>query len=192
MEEGRPGLVSKKDASEVLRILLDEGFRFTIIGGTVVELNLGSKDLGDDLDLFSEEPSALEEEEFIRVAEARSWVLGQTWLGTPRLVARAPGGEVPVEFYDNLYDFYVPPEILEDAVRTMIGGVRVRVVRLEDHIVLKANSGRGSDIERLKEIARLAKKGRLRIDPNRVIETVNLFDEPQVLLRRLRDAGFRL
>lgn len=185
-------MVSKNDASNVLRILLDEGFRFTVIGGTVVELHLGSKDLGDDLDLFSESPSALEEEEFIRLAESRAWTLGQTWLGTPRLIARVQGSEVPVEFYDNMYDFYVPPEILDNASKVSIGNVRVKIVSIEDHIVLKANSGRGSDMERLKEIARHARKGRLRIDSKRVFEAVNLFDEPQVLLRRLRDAGFKL
>ena len=176
----------------MLRLLLDEGFRFTIIGGTVVEVALKSKDLGSDLDLFSEEPSALEEDEFVRLADSRGWVLGQTWLGTPRIVARHGAEEVPVEFYDNLYDFYVPQEILDDALRVSLDGVRVKMIRVEDHIVLKANAGRGSDIERLKELARLAKKGKLRIDQARILDSVNLFDEPQVLLRRLRDAGFKI
>jgi len=185
-------MVSKRGVSEVLRILLDEGFRFTIIGGTVVELALGSKNLGDDVDLFTEEPSVLEEGEFLRVGEEYGWIVGQTWLGTPRLIARGGGEEVPVEFYDNLYDFYVPPEIIESSVRIQLDGVRVRVVSLEDHIVLKANSGRGSDMERLKEIARLHRRGRIRVDASRILDTVNLFDEPHVLLRRLRDAGFKL
>ncbi|MEB3773388.1 MAG: nucleotidyltransferase [Desulfurococcales archaeon] len=184
--------MSRRAVAEVLRVLLDEGFRFTVIGGTVVELALGSRDLGDDVDLFTEEPSVLDEGEFLRVGEEYGWIVGQTWLGTPRLVARARGEDVPVEFYDNLYDFYVPPEIVEASTRIQLDGVRVRVVSVEDHIVLKANSGRGSDMERLKEIARLYRRGRIRIDRSRLLEAVNLFDEPHVLLRRLRDAGFKL
>ncbi len=186
-------MVSKKAFAEAVRSLLDEGFRFTVIGGSVVELALGRRDLGDDIDVFGEKPSpVVEEEEYARVAEERGWTLGQTWLGTPRLLLRAGNEEIPVEFYDNIYDFYVPEEILARAGKTRVSGVTVRMVSLEDHIVLKANAGRGSDIERLKEIARLANKGKLSVNPEKLREAASLFDDEQVILRRLRDAGFKL
>ncbi len=188
------GVVSRRGFASVVRVLLDYGFRFTVIGGTVVEVELGSRDLGDDIDLFAEDPSVvLAEDEYYRVGEELGWSVGQTWLGTPRLLARVEGeGEVPVEFYDNIYDFYVPPEILERARRVRVSGVNARMVLLEDHIVLKANAGRREDMDRLKEIARLVKKGKLRVDPRKIVEAASLFDDEPVILRRLRDAGFEL
>ena len=183
-------MVSRRAFSGVVRLLLDRGFRFTVIGGTVVELALGSRDLGEDIDVFGEEPSPLFEDEYRLLAEEMGWVVGQTWIGTPRVVARFEGEEVPVEFYDNLHDFYVPPEMLERAERVRVDGVRVRMVRLEDHIVLKAHAGRGMDMDRLKEIARLVKKGRLSVDRKAILEAASLFgDEERVIVRRLREAG---
>ncbi|MCE4615495.1 MAG: nucleotidyltransferase [Aeropyrum sp.] len=183
-------MVSRRGVGLALKALLDRGFRFVVIGGTVVELALGSRDLGDDVDLFGEEPPPLLEEEYSSVAFELGWVSGQTWLGTPRLVARVEGEEVPLEFYDNVHDFYVPDVMLERSERVILDGVRVRVVRLEDHIALKAHAGRGSDIERLKEIGRLAKKGRISVDRRLLAESVSLFgEESRVLERRLREAG---
>lgn len=186
-------MVSKREFSEAMRMLLDEGFRFTIIGGTVVEVELGSRDLGDDVDVFAESPSpVIDEEEYYRVAEERGWSIGQTWLGTPRVMVRVGDVEVPFEFYDNIYDFYVPEEILRDARKVRVGGVVARMIRVEDHLVLKANAGRGSDVERLKELARLAKKGKLRVDVERIRWAASLFDDEKGILNRLRSAGFRV
>ncbi len=183
-------MVSKRGFTEAVRLLLDRGFRFTVIGGTVVELALGSRDLGPDVDVFAEDPNVLLEEEYYRVAEELGWGLGQTWLGTPSLEARVGEESFPIEFYDNLYDFHVPPEILDRAQRVTVSGVRVKMVLVEDHIVLKANRGLGQDMDRLKELARLARKGRLRVDPTRLREAASFFDDERVILRRLRDAGF--
>jgi len=182
-------LVSRSGVAGAVRSLLEEGFRFTIIGGTIVELRLRSKDLGDDVDVFAEHPSVLVDEAAYYGLEARGWVVGQTWLGTPRVIVHVGNEDVPVEFYDNLYDFYVPQEVIESAERVNISGVRVKIVGLEDHIVLKANAGRGTDLERLKEIARHVKKGKLSIDKRRIKETASLFEDEPVILRRLRDSG---
>ena len=183
-------MVSRQAFAWVVRALLDRGFRFTVIGGTVVELAIGSKDLGEDIDVFGEDPSPLFEDEYFRLGEELGWVVGQTWLGTPRVVARFHGEEVPIEFYDNLHDFYVPEEMLGRAERVRIGDVRVRMVRLEDHLALKAHAGRGIDMERLKEISRLVKRGKLRLDRDALLEAASFFgDEEKVVIRRLREAG---
>ncbi|MEB3851857.1 MAG: nucleotidyltransferase [Desulfurococcales archaeon] len=186
-------MVSASIVGRVVKELAGEGFRFTIIGGTVVELALGSRDLGDDVDVYAEEPDVLvEEEKYREVAERRGWVLGQTWLGTPMILVRVGDVEVPVEFYDNMFDFYVPPSMVERARRASVGGARAKVVRLEDHIVLKANAGREKDIERLREIASLASKGKLHLNLKAIKEAASEFDDEPVILRRLRDAGFRV
>ncbi|MEB3766131.1 MAG: nucleotidyltransferase [Desulfurococcales archaeon] len=186
-------MVTKKGFARTIRILLDNGFRFTLIGGTIVELELKSKDLGTDIDLFAEEPGVLlGEQEYYEFAESQGWVVGQTWLGTPRLIARIDQEEVPVEFYDNIYDFYVPDDMLKKAKKIKVEGVSIKAISLEDHIVLKANSGRGSDIERLKEIGRLIKKKKLKIDPQKIYESASLFDDEKVILRRIIDSGIPL
>ncbi len=186
-------MVKVETLAKVVRSLLEEGFKFTVIGGTVVEAELGSKDLGDDLDLYAEEPDVLvDEEKYREVAEKRGWVIGQTWLGTPRLLVRVGDEEVPVEFYDNLFDFYVPQSMIQRARKASLGGVRLKMIRIEDHIVLKANAGREKDLERLAEIAKLVKKGKLRVNLKAVKEAASEFDDEQVILRRLRDAGFRV
>ena len=184
------GVVSRKAFAKSLRLLLDHGFHFTVIGGSVVEIALKSRDLGPDIDLFAEDPNVFDEEEYYRVAEELGWSVGQTWLGTPALVARVEGEEFHIEFYDNLFDFNVPEELLEQSVRVNIEGVRVKMVSLEDHIVLKANAGRSQDINRLKEIARLVNKGKLQVDSDKIRETASLFPDEKVILRRLREAGF--
>ncbi|MCS7106678.1 MAG: nucleotidyltransferase [Acidilobaceae archaeon] len=181
-------MVLRSSVGRALKALLEGGFRFTIIGGTVVEYMLGKEDLGDDVDLFAEHPSPLfEEGEYRRFAEELRWSYGQTWLGTPRMIA-AVGEEVPIEFYENLYDFYVPERLLEDSVRVEIGEVKVKMVRLEHYLLLKANSGRGVDMDRLAEIAKLVRRGKLAVDARKIEEGAQSFEEGDVLLRRLREA----
>ncbi|MCE4627439.1 MAG: nucleotidyltransferase [Desulfurococcales archaeon] len=184
-------MVSKQSFAKALRMLLDQGFQFTVIGGTVIEVALGSKDLGPDIDLFAEEPNVFMEEEYYSVAEELGWGIGQTWLGTPSLIARLEE-EFPIEFYDNLFDFNVPEEMLQRAVKMSVGGIRVKMITVEDHIVLKANAGRSSDMERLKELARYAKKGKLKVDNKKLLDAAKLFHEEKVILRRLREAGFKV
>ena len=183
-------MVSVGGFAEAVRLLLESGFKFTVIGGTIVEISLKSRDLGDDIDVFAEEPSILDGEgQYYSIAEKRGWSVGQTWLGTPRLLIRAGGEEVPVEFYDNLYDFYVPESFLGRSSRVEVGGVRVKHVRLEDHIVLKANSGRPKDIDRLREIGRMIRSGRLRASERAIMEAASEFEEEPVIVRRLKEAG---
>lgn len=184
-------MVSRNSFANALRSLLDIGFQFTVIGGSVVEVALNSKDLGPDIDLFAEEPNVFLEEEYYSAAEKLGWGVGQTWLGTPSLIARLDE-EFPVEFYDNLFDFNVPEEMLNRARKVNVSGLRVKMITLEDHIVLKANAGRESDIERLKEIARYVNKGKLNISTEKLLDASKLFNEEKVIVRRLRDAGFKV
>ncbi|MEB3859706.1 MAG: nucleotidyltransferase [Desulfurococcales archaeon] len=182
-------MVSRKGFVEALRLLLDEGFRFTVIGGSVVEIALGSRDLGADIDVFSEHPSVFDEQAFFELASSRNLVLGQTWLGTPRLIIRTASEEVPVEFYENLFDFYIPEEMIEESQRVSLDSLRIKAISVEDHIVLKANAGRSMDLDRLSEISRLIKRGRLEVRRDMIIKRAKLFDDEKTIIRRLRDSG---
>ena len=178
-------MVSKKAFAEAMRLLLDNGFRFTIIGGTIIALAVSSDDLGPDVDVFAEHPNVTDEQRYLSAAEANSWDYGQTWLGTPRLTIVAQGEEVPVEFYDNIYDFYVPERFIRDARRVEVEGVRVRMLTPEQYLVLKGRAGRDVDEEALKQIGELVRKGRLKVDADRIREAAKEFEDERIIIRRL-------
>jgi predicted nucleotidyltransferase len=181
---------SLDDLAVIMGRIVEAGIDAVVIGGTAVQLALKSRRLEGDLDLFALSPSPLLEEEVYRgLADRMGWDYSYTDLGTPRLLARVRGEEIPVEFYENIHDFYVPREILEEAASIRVRGLRIRVIGVEDHLVLKARAGGERDLARLRE---LASNPRLRVDPRRLRERAGLFEEEQVILRRLRDAGFRV
>ncbi len=183
---------SLRDLAEVMKVLVDAGVKAVVIGSTVVQLELRKKELEEDVDLFVEEPSPFIEEEFYRELAARQgWGVGQTWIGTPSLIARRQHGDIVVELYENVYDFYVPPELLERAPRKNIQGVPIRVLRLEDYALLKAKAGRDEDMEDLEELAHLVKSGKLRFDKRLVRESIQFFpEEDQTLMeKRLKKVG---
>ena len=183
-------MVSRRAFAAALRALLDNGFRFTIIGGSVISIAVGLDDMGDDIDLFAESPSVVEAEEaYGRAADLNHWELGQTWLGTPRITMVVEAEEVPVEFYDNLYDFYVPERFIHEAKRVDVEGVKVKVIKPEEYLALKGRAGREEDLEGLKRVADLVKRGRLKVSYEEIKKAVEEFDEAQIIMRRLREAG---
>ncbi|ESQ25701.1 MAG: putative nucleotidyltransferase [uncultured Acidilobus sp. JCHS] len=183
-------MVSRRAFAAALRALLDNGFRFTIIGGSVISIAAELDDMGDDIDLFAESPSVVEAEEaYGRAADLNHWDLGQTWLGTPRITMVVEAEEVPVEFYDNLYDFYVPERFIHEAKRVDVEGVKVKVIKPEEYLALKGRAGREEDLEGLKRVADLVKRGRLKVSYEEIEKAVEEFDEAQIIMRRLREAG---
>ncbi len=183
------------DLVHVMKELSQRGVDAVIIGGTTVELAIKAQKLSGDLDLFPLNMSPLIEEDFYRaLAEELGWGFGYTDLGTPRLVARVKSGDLPVEFYENIHDFYVPPAMLESATTKRIGGVEVKVIQPEDYVVLKARAGGEEDLEKLKELSRLAAKGKLKLNPRLIRRSLEYFpeDERSVIERRLRDSSFKI
>lgn len=181
-----------EDLAEIMKVLVDASVKAVVIGSTVVQLELRKKQLEEDVDLFVEEPSPFIEEEFYRrLASEHGWGVGQTWIGTPSLIARRGGEDIVVELYENIYDFYVPPELLERAPKKNIRGVPVRVLRLEDYALLKAKAGRDEDMEDLEELAMLVKSGRLRFDRRLVRESIQFFPEEdqRLMEKRLKKVG---
>ena len=178
-----------------MRELSRRGVDAVIIGGTAVELASKSQKLTGDLDLFPLNMSPLLEEDFYRaLAEELGWGFGYTDLGTPRLVARVSSGDLAVEFYENIHDFYVPPAMLDSARTKRIGGLEIKVIQPEDYVVLKARAGGEEDLEKLKELSRLASKGKLKLNPRLVKRGIEYFPEEErpVIERRLRDCSFNI
>ncbi|ABM81270.1 nucleotidyltransferase [Hyperthermus butylicus] len=184
------------DLSWLFRKLQEHGIKGVVIGSTVIELALRRKSFEDDVDVFALEPSPLIEEDFYRsVAEREDWQVSYTALGTPKFIVKLPSGEeVIVEFYENIHDFYVPPEILEQAPKKSIGGVEIRVIRPEDYIVLKAKAAREPDIEDLRIIREYIDEGKLKIDERIVKRDIELLPEEEqgFVVNKLRELGFRV
>ncbi len=184
------------DLAWVLSRLQQRGVKFVVIGSTVIDLELRRRSFEDDIDIFALEPSPLVEEDAYReIASGEGWDLSYTALGTPKFVVKVPSGaEVIVEVYENIHDFYVPPEMIETAPTKRIKGVSVRLLRPEDYIVLKAKAARDTDIEDLRIIKEYVDERRLRIDERILRADLQLLPEEDRRLAesKLRDLGFRV
>ena len=183
------------DLISLLEELQKRGFRGVIIGSTVISLELREKKFEDDVDFFAFEPSPLIEEDTYRSwANELGWEMTYTELGTPRLIARVGGTDIVLEFYENIHDFYVPPEMLERAPAKKLKKVEIKVLKPEDYIVLKAKAGRDEDMEDLQKIRELINMGKLKIDERLVKEAINMLPEEdqKLTIKRLKQLGFRL
>lgn len=179
------------EVAEVLEKICSKKIVFTIIGSTVIDLVVGAKEFKDDLDLFASEPSPfIHEDVYKSLAEEYNWQYGYTELGTPRFVAKSRSGDIVVEFYDNILDFYIPPAIIENSTTIRLGSVKARILKPEDYVVLKARAGRSKDIDDLKRISKLVPK-KLRLDQRRIKKNIELFDpeDQRVIKRILSDIG---
>lgn len=175
--------------ADILRVFIDHGVDFVVIGGTVVELALKRRSFEGDIDLFVVNPSVLVEEELYRsIAEEHNWGYSTTEVGTPRLIARTSSGDVVVELYENFMDIHVPEEILARAKSVKLGGVKFRVLHPEQYFVLKARQG--VDLDKLSRYAQLLK----RIDQKLIRESINCYprDEQELIAERLRSIGLRI
>ena len=184
------------DLAWLFKKLQEHGIRGVVIGSTVIELALRRKSFEDDVDVFALEPSPLIEEElYSSIAEKEGWQISYTALGTPKFVVKLPSGEeVIVEFYENIHDFYVPSEILDQAPKKTIGGVEIRLIRPEDYIVLKAKAAREPDIEDLRIIREYIDEGKLKVDERIIKRDIELIPEEErsFVVNKLRELGFRV
>ncbi len=168
---------------------------FVSIGSEVVLLHSGIdyKPTAMDVDLFVLNVSPfLEEDLFKEIAEKHGWRVTQTWIGSPSIVIAVDETDINVDLYENILDFYVPREIVDDAARINLKGFRVKVIPLEGYIVLKAKAGRDIDERDLKAIRILEAKGKIRLDLNRVKKYIKTFPEEdrKYIEHRLSKQGF--
>ncbi|MET1101525.1 MAG: nucleotidyltransferase [Pyrodictiaceae archaeon] len=167
-----------------------------VIGSTIIELELGQRRFEDDVDIFALSPNPLiEEEAYMEIASRESWQYSYTALGTPKFVVRAPsGGEIIVEFYENIHDFYIPEEIIQRAMSKRIRGVTIRLLQLEDYIVLKAKAAREKDVEDLRIIKEYIDRGKLKLDQRMLKQALEHIpkEDRNVAVNKLRQIGFKV
>jgi len=180
---------------KVLKEIADLGYDYVIIGDTVVYLELKSKRFDGDVDLFITNTSPFMEEESIRsIAEERRWGFGFTDIGTPRLIINTSEGDIVVELYENIYDFYIPPEILSEAHKKKLRNIEIKMIHVEDYLLLKARAGAPEDYGKIVEIIELLNKKGYRINQRILWQHLGYFpqDERSMIIARLRELGLKL
>lgn len=181
----------KQELAEIYRELEAEGVEAVVIGDTVVQLALGLSELEGDIDLFVLSPSPLVEREFYReIAERKSWELAATEIGTPALVVPLSEGLVAVELYENYMDIEIPEDIVEDAQEHRIDGVKLKAIKPEHYVVLKARQG--VDLDKLrKHLGELKRRG---LNLKLVEWAISLYleDERETIRERLRGVGLEI
>lgn len=181
---------SVSDLAIVLNKLYNYGVDFIIIGDTVIQLALKKEVLESDVDLFVLSPSVVvEEEKFTEIAESEGWLYSLTDAGTPKIISRVSDKEIPLEFYENIFDIYVPEEILSNPVKKNIGGVVVKMIKPEEYFVLKARQG--VDLDKL---SRYVDELKNKINKRVLEQTLKYFpeDERKLIENRLRQVGLKL
>ncbi|ALU11412.1 nucleotidyltransferase [Ignicoccus islandicus DSM 13165] len=176
----------------IMKNLEEGGLESVIIGSTAIELELRTNKFSGDLDLFPTNHFALVEEDFFRtLAFEKGWEYGHTGLGTPKYTVRGPKSQVEVEFYDNIMDFYVPEEILNEAGTIELQGVKIRKISPEDYVVLKSRSEDPDAIDQIRGVNELAKRGKIQLNIRKIRERLSLFPETDVptMRNRLKQAG---
>lgn len=175
----------KTELAKIAKTLEDAEIRGVIIGDTSVQLYMNYDVLEGDIDLFTPDFSPLSSRDVLEeIASRYGWELGTSEIGLPSLVIPVEEGYVVVELYENFMDIEIPMELLEDAPEYRIDSTRIRAIRPEYYLVLKARQG--TDLDKLaKFIAELKRKG---LNLKLVERAVSLYpNEEQELIRaRLR------
>jgi len=184
----------KKVIAEILaktyKVLHDSGVDLVLIGSNVVDI-VGDLDFKeDDIDFFSINISPIVEEELFRsVAEKEGWEFSYTDLGTPRYIVPSREGDVYIDIYENVSDFYIPSEILErETLTSKVENVNVKHISLEAYVVLKAHAGREEDDYDLREISHLIEAKKLKYSKAKTQNIISYYpdDEASSIRSRLK------
>ncbi len=177
--------------AEAVKLLRSKGIDGVVVGSTVYMIKLRIKELEDDIDIFTTTISPTIDEDLIaEFAEDHECVLGQNFWGGPQLKCMINNQEVTIELHENIYDYYIPPQIVNECGEVEICGVNIKLINLEDYLVLKAKAGREKDLEDLRYLSDLISRGKLKVSLDKVMKRINLFgEEAGLITRRLKQCG---
>ncbi|MEM1695230.1 MAG: nucleotidyltransferase [Thermosphaera sp.] len=171
--------------ADIFNVLYRWKINGVVIGDTSVQLYLNYSELEGDIDVFTLDFSPLSEREKLEeIAVEQGWELTSSEIGLPALVVPLEEGYVLIEFYENYMDIDIPMELLEDSVEYRIDATRVKSIRPEFYLVLKARQG--TDLDKLeKYLAELKRRG---FNLKLVEYAVSLYppEEQELIYERLR------
>ena len=181
--------------ANILKEIKDSGIDFVVIGDTVVFLELRYKKFEGDIDLFVTNMSPFVEEENIRsIAEERGWGFSYTDIGTPRIIIGSSEGDIVVELYENIHDFYIPEEILASSKKIKLKNTEVNVLHVEDYILLKARAGGPEDLEKLAKVLELLNSKNYKINQRLLKAHLDYFpkEEQNLIASRIKSLGIKI
>lgn len=184
-----------EDVADLLSFLVRGlGLKIAVIGSTALYYHTGARRFSEDLDLYVYEGSIIDREESLRqYCVEKGCDVGATDLGTPKLAVKRGDEEIEIEIYENIFDFYIPIEMIEKSRDVRIGDSEIKILLPEYYIVLKARTGSEADIEKLALVSDLVRENRLRINTALVREAASLFEgEDKMILSRIRSIGIRV
>jgi len=179
----------------VLVRLKDVGVEGVIIGSTVLMLYLNLDEFEDDIDVFVTNFSPYADEELVRsIAVKLGCELSQNEWGTPSLYCSFNDNELTIELHENVLDLYIPENIIKSAKEVKLLDIKVKCISIEDYIVLKARAGRDHDLEDLKVISDMVRRGDLKLNINLIKERIReeFPNEEKLIMSRLRVSSLKI
>ncbi len=177
-----------REIGEIIKVFNEKGFEMILIGGAVFDLKRKRGKISEDLDFFVQKPDPLVEETvYYELAEGNGWEVGQTWLGTPKIIL---DNGFSLDFYSNFMDFEFPIEFADSVEKIKVSGVQVRLLRLEENILLKLRASL-VDESHIDELRLLVKELKGKIDKEKIPVLLTKFSEDnrKVMERILKDLG---
>jgi predicted nucleotidyltransferase len=186
---------SKKVLRDALVRLKEAGVEGVIIGSTVLMLYLNIDEFEDDIDIFVTNFSPYADEELVRsIAVKLGCELSQNEWGTPSLYCNFNDNELTIDLHENVLDLFIPENIIKSAREVKLLDIKVKCISIEDYIVLKARAGRDHDLEDLKVISDMVRRGDLKLNINLIKERIKneFLDEEKLIINRLRSSGLKI
>lgn len=177
----------------VARALRDHEVDFALVGSAILPLVYNIDYDPQDIDLFILNKSTiLDYEIFENIAQEREWDVGTTDHGTIYFELVVSGELLKVDLLENILDIYIPPQIIDNAIIVSIDGIKIKSIRIEDLLVLKAKIATKESEDFISMVARILAdpKSNIIIDKNYIKKTIDLFQqEKENIIDRLNKNG---
>ncbi|RLE80479.1 MAG: hypothetical protein DRJ52_06290 [Thermoprotei archaeon] len=170
---------------EVVDALSEKGIDSVIVGEICLELLFKIPVEVNNFAVFSLNKSPfLEPQVFEEIGLEKGWDVGFTDIGTPYYLIRRNADEYVVEIIENIGDIYIPDKMLKNAIQLKIDKVKIKVLRLEDYIIVACRASRPEDFAFLDKIKKLKALGKIKINSKYLAKNISLFKEDENFIRR--------
>lgn len=182
---------------KVSKVLQENNVDFVLIGSMILPVVYKVPWNVHDIDLFILNKSTLLDSEFFEnLANENDWDFGTTMHGLIYYEVVIDGNVVRVDLMENILDIYIPKEMLSKAISVEINGIKVKSIKLEELIVLKAREATEESDEFLSKVAEMLAdpEVNLKINKDRLKEIINYFpeEERESIARRIERSGIYL
>jgi len=184
----------KRALIAVAESLISHDVDFVLVGSAILPLIYGVQYDPKDVDIFVVNKSTIMDNElFENIAKERDWDIGTTEHGTIYYELIIGGESVRVDLVENILDIYIPPQIFNNVIYKDLNNIKIKSIRLEDLLVLKARAATKDAEVFINEMARMISDvmSNITIDKGYIRSIVEYFpqDERESILNRLMKNG---